>query len=522
MWKFQKLLEDGEGETKQITNFDMAEYTGNYKSNKHKYKIAFMRNTRVEPCTIDSIPKHSFEFVPFDYVLTMNPINNDYLIGKRYVKNAKFGGKVFLDLDIDEFNSYRQRIKINVRVIDSTGCATFILWDKDVKHSSNRTTLELRRKQADMQKESLNDEDLYDYPAEINAMLNKQCLFKLDISPNYNPNMSADIKVAKMTDDPDIITEFMSIYKQDMEGVSYMKTTPNGNTTRVTEESKNVASQSGDNDHVNEDLVTTASSPVDKQKRCHREMSRENVLMVCQSPEPTTLSITSDLICVKFLTYLSIMNPTSGENVEVKLDSAPIWHANWEAVFGLSYELGEYVIIVLELKSDLNMHGKITWWDMKKKLYDMIVVRKDIQQLCPRVVDQGILVGKNIFWPIDKMIQSQVSGYKSEGVIVSYSIECEKFYVIPGPTRAKWDSDPNSSHRMINIIDLQGKLCISNPHYFQSTRHLQLWALEIQSPGHFYWDNVHDHVLEFQVARPLQPFPVPDEHKTNFIERKIK
>ncbi|CAI9099534.1 OLC1v1036374C1 [Oldenlandia corymbosa var. corymbosa] len=173
--------------------------------------------------------------------------------GKWYVQNAKFGGKVFLDLDIDEFNSYRQRFKINVWVIDSTGCATFILWDKDVKHLINRTTLELRRKQADMQKESSNNEDLYDYPIEIDAMLNKQCLFKLDISPNYNPNMSADIKVAKMTDDPDIITEFMAIYKQDIE--------------------MNVASQSGDNDHINEDQVTTVSSPVDKQKVRNQESS---------------------------------------------------------------------------------------------------------------------------------------------------------------------------------------------------------------------------------------------------------
>ncbi|CAI9089132.1 OLC1v1023641C1 [Oldenlandia corymbosa var. corymbosa] len=106
--------------------------------------------------------------------------------------------------------------------------------------------------------QSSNDEDLYDYPVKIDAMLNKQRMFKLDISPYYNPNISVDIKVAKMTNDPDIIGEFMAIHKQDMEVVFDMTTTLNGNTTRGTEESKNIASQSGDNDHVNEDLVTIA------------------------------------------------------------------------------------------------------------------------------------------------------------------------------------------------------------------------------------------------------------------------
>ncbi|CAI9098909.1 OLC1v1035641C1 [Oldenlandia corymbosa var. corymbosa] len=464
MWKFQKFLEDGEGETRKITNFDLAENTGNYKSNKHPYKIAFMRNTRVEPCTNESIPKHSFEFVPFGYIHDMNPIKNDYLIdvigeivrgtkmkdemgskildieledleknilqvtlwnelavkvrnymdnktgrvlfalkfgiikefnGKRYVQNAKFGGKVFLDLDIDVFNSYRQRMldvdglgndsnritqmdsqttitkrdaflngfqrmnlseialveenttcvvlatiacikqngdwsyigckkchrraeratsyqssgkhdtdseisqdtgvytgfkcaqckneraavspmfKINVRVIDSTGCATFLLWDNDVKHLIHRTTLELRRKQAEMKTEltvlnlaskmqSTQEDDAY--PIEINAMLNKQCLFKLDISSSNNPNLPSDIKVAKMTNDPDIISEFLAIHRQDMGGGSDMTTTPARNNTRVTEESKNIASQSGDSEQVNEELVTTASSPISKAK----------------------------------------------------------------------------------------------------------------------------------------------------------------------------------------------------------------------------------------------------------------
>ncbi|CAI9106286.1 OLC1v1005410C1 [Oldenlandia corymbosa var. corymbosa] len=274
--------------------------------------------------------------------------------GKRYVQNAKFGGKVFLDLDIDVFNSYRQRMldvdglgndsnritqmdsqttitkrdaflngfqrmnlseitlveekgwatrdqssgkhdtdseisqdtgvytgfkcaqckneravfspmfKINVRVIDSTGCATFLLWDNDVKHLIHRTALELRRKQAEMKIESTQEDDAY--PIEINAMLNKQCLFKLDISPSNNPNLPSDIKVAKMTNDPDIISEFLAIHRQDMGGGSDMTTTPARNNTRVTEESKNIASQSGDSEQVNEELVTTASSPISKGK----------------------------------------------------------------------------------------------------------------------------------------------------------------------------------------------------------------------------------------------------------------
>ncbi|CAI9106285.1 OLC1v1005409C1 [Oldenlandia corymbosa var. corymbosa] len=283
-------------------------------------------------------------------------------------------------------------------------------------------------------------------------------------------------------------------------------------------------------------------------RRSHKEMSRNNILMVCQSTEPTTqpnmmkfnafdlmgkdsrvlsrnynktvavtgahkvLPITSDLICVKFLASLSILNPTSGENVEVNLDNAPIWHANWEAVFGFSDELGEYVLIALEIQSDLNMHGKIIRWDMNQKFSNTVVVWKDIQQLCPRVVEQGILVGSHVFWPIDKMLKSQLDGYKCEGIIVLYSIENENFHVLPGPTEAKWNNDPRSSHRMIILLDFKGRLCVTNPHYLEQTRHLELWAIDMQSPSQFKWDKVHDHKLEFQVARPLQPFPMPDQH----------
>ncbi|CAI9117324.1 OLC1v1018696C1 [Oldenlandia corymbosa var. corymbosa] len=158
------------------------------------------------------------------------------------------------------------KFKINVRVIDSTGCATFILWDKDVKTLIHRTALELRQKQADNLLENPDVDDKGAYPVEIDAMLNKMCLFKLEISPSNNNNFSSGIKVAKMTDDPDILNEFMMIHKQEMpEGSSALLATPKGNTAAKGEEPKIIVSQSGDTD-TSEELVRMKSSSMDKQK----------------------------------------------------------------------------------------------------------------------------------------------------------------------------------------------------------------------------------------------------------------
>ncbi|CAI9117207.1 OLC1v1018553C1 [Oldenlandia corymbosa var. corymbosa] len=185
------------------------------------------------------------------------------------------------------------------------------------------------------------------------------------------------------------------------------------------------------------DLVITEPLFISALPKCLMEVSRHNILFVCQSintharpnmmnftamdlqNEETRvisrgvnetvdilqvhklLPITCDLICLKRLQSVRILNPTSGEKYELRLPFHPLFHSNWEASFGLNVELGQYSFMSLVKCSNYTMEAMRLSWPIDQKLSPKIVIWRSIQQTCPRILEQGISVGNNFYWPID-------------------------------------------------------------------------------------------------------------------------
>lgn len=88
MVKFSNKL--SEGQFRLISNFEVAQSSGNFRISNHEYEINFLPSISVIPCDEDMrISAHRLKFVSFDDILAKQ-IDDKFLIGKFYFLSCVF------------------------------------------------------------------------------------------------------------------------------------------------------------------------------------------------------------------------------------------------------------------------------------------------------------------------------------------------------------------------------------------------------------------------------------------------
>nr|XP_043615840.1 uncharacterized protein LOC122587742 [Erigeron canadensis] len=87
-----------------------------------------------------------------------------------------------------------------MRVQDSTGSSSFVMWDRDVQKLLGLSANDIRQRQ-------LNNNDDESYPHELEGLLNVKVACKIKIDKYNLKHKGSAYIVIKMCDDPDIITE---------------------------------------------------------------------------------------------------------------------------------------------------------------------------------------------------------------------------------------------------------------------------------------------------------------------------
>ncbi|PWA74914.1 oxoglutarate/iron-dependent dioxygenase [Artemisia annua] len=165
-----------------ISNFNVKRNVDSTKLSKHEFKIHFYRKTNVRNCSEFICTDDVMEFISF---------------------------KDFLDARIDQSYSFglilqmlhlpkSVKIKIHIRVQDETGSATFCLFQQEVAKLLGKSVgylISLIDK----------DEENISYPSDLESIVSKKFVFKLQVSA-YNVNNNYHIfTVNKLTDDKGVM-----------------------------------------------------------------------------------------------------------------------------------------------------------------------------------------------------------------------------------------------------------------------------------------------------------------------------
>jgi hypothetical protein len=95
------------------------------------------------------------------------------------------------------------RFRVTCRVQDSTGSASFVLWDRDVAKVVGLSANDIRERQ-------LNSNDTESYPHELEALVNVRGAFRIKIDKYNLLRRGSAYTVIKMCDDPEIIDDLVA------------------------------------------------------------------------------------------------------------------------------------------------------------------------------------------------------------------------------------------------------------------------------------------------------------------------
>ncbi|MQL77619.1 hypothetical protein Taro_010038 [Colocasia esculenta] len=138
-----------EGCSYVITNFEVGENIGSYKPTQHAFRINFLYSTSVRECHDMLMPTKSFDFIAFEDI-TSNRIDVTYLVGvireltgigniEEWENNGNKTKRLTFELEDEQY-------KVQLRVIDHTGSASFLLFDREANQILNKTAINLRDK----------------------------------------------------------------------------------------------------------------------------------------------------------------------------------------------------------------------------------------------------------------------------------------------------------------------------------------------------------------------------------------
>ncbi|CAI9089601.1 OLC1v1024202C1 [Oldenlandia corymbosa var. corymbosa] len=202
-------------------------------------------------------------------------------LDKLYVENSMFNSKIYLDTNNAAITEFRERwVATNGLDNQSRGVSqlssrsTISVRDEFLKQMERKTLEEL----PDIQEKMNSSVNRKSYPIELDDMLEKKCIFKLQLPQESGSTSSTQVyKVAKLTDERDILKEFFEIYgcDQDEQSESAMKSWfTNSLYAKLPQDFE---SQTDDNTLTPDELKTTASSPASKKLAMRDELHPPSV-----------------------------------------------------------------------------------------------------------------------------------------------------------------------------------------------------------------------------------------------------
>ncbi|KAK7849561.1 hypothetical protein CFP56_002756, partial [Quercus suber] len=133
--KFKPLLQ--EGKLYELSYFQVVDGNALYRPVDNDIKIMFTLKTSIKEIkeTDVDIPRHKFEFV--DYNKIHQRVNKHVQLSGEYNLSSTSATRVYIDLDIPETAEFKDQYRIQLKVEDSSGMATFILFDSEAEKLLN-------------------------------------------------------------------------------------------------------------------------------------------------------------------------------------------------------------------------------------------------------------------------------------------------------------------------------------------------------------------------------------------------
>ncbi|KAJ1398436.1 Nucleic acid-binding, OB-fold [Sesbania bispinosa] len=200
-----------EGNVYMLENLSVALNSGKYKPTMHEFRMFFKRETRVTLVEDSSIPLYGFSFVPFVEIL--NETKDDrrlvdvlgVVTGKgnliEFKKEGKSCNYVVIELENIEYS-------IQLRVVDETDSASFILFDKEASNFLKIPAYELRTSYI------AKGGDKNRHPEEIDSFKDKKFLFKVQVKiQDMESIVPCVISISRLCFEDNIIASFEKKYQ---------------------------------------------------------------------------------------------------------------------------------------------------------------------------------------------------------------------------------------------------------------------------------------------------------------------
>ncbi|XP_073136986.1 replication protein A 70 kDa DNA-binding subunit B-like [Henckelia pumila] len=126
-----------------------------------------------------------------------------YLSCKKYPKKVNAVGGKFYCENYDNLDTQENmRYKIQVRVVDHTGNAVFLLWDREGVELIGKTTLELK---SEMENQGI---DAPEMPKKFEYLVDRNIIFKVQVKTNQNRGFNETYTLMKLITDSNVVDKF--------------------------------------------------------------------------------------------------------------------------------------------------------------------------------------------------------------------------------------------------------------------------------------------------------------------------
>ncbi|CAI9090460.1 OLC1v1025237C1 [Oldenlandia corymbosa var. corymbosa] len=245
-------------------------------------------------------------------------------------------------------------------------------------------------------------------------------------------------------------------------------------------------------------------------------------VFICERRVHRVLPITCDLIGLQMAYTMKVLNPTTGrvrKLLEPFISKGNKDYVYWSFNFGLSSWMGEYVVLILHMLWDRTMEARMMSWRFNEKLSPRKKVWRDVAGHCPRSVDNGLVIGRHAYMPVDRYLNKDVKGFSEEEILVSFDISDQRFEIICAPEGASWSAQDYTLDKRVVLLDLNGVLCVANPGYVLLKRHFEIWSWKrfprTSDAGDAWGWNLEFNTympMSMEMWIPMTPLPAPFDH----------
>nr|XP_009794119.1 PREDICTED: uncharacterized protein LOC104240911 isoform X2 [Nicotiana sylvestris] len=169
-----------------------------------------------------------------------------YLACKNCSKKLEKAGNKFYCKKCEQIQSVIHRYRLQVKVMDCTDTISLLLWDKDGTKIIEKSANDLK----DVEFETSGAADDSSCPMEIENIVEKRVMFKVEVNSSNNQNKDVVLRVIRLTDDEEIIKKYIPSPQEET------FKDPDFNNNEVIQEDNKITDSTEDNE-----LIDVAHTP---------------------------------------------------------------------------------------------------------------------------------------------------------------------------------------------------------------------------------------------------------------------